>query len=242
MRPERQCDVLRSARTRSARYFAIVLLISLILPRPVNATSCAGGASIVTAYRFAAAMFVAAVERVEPPRAVWTREPDGSYSGSITSGSDDVVFSIQDVFNGAARGRVQLKSDFRFKENERYVVYAGALNGTLDVSVCSRTRLLSEAAEDLKFVDGLRRSIPQGVLWGLVLEEGKNTDPVDVVALRSGIYYRVHSQRDGYHMVLAPGTYLVWVERDGRTLVNAETIEVRDGEERAHYISFKVQR
>src|SRR5687767_2103987 len=51
-------------------YFAIILLGSLILPRPAHPVSCAGGASIATAHHGAAAMFVAAVERVEPPRSV----------------------------------------------------------------------------------------------------------------------------------------------------------------------------
>ena len=223
-------------------YFAIVLLGSLILPRPASATSCTGGGSIVTAHRVAAAIFTATVERVQQPQPVVTNLPDGAVQVSITSGPDQVILSIHDVFKGTVPGRVQLESDFRFVEKGRYFVYAYAMNGALNVSLCSRTRLLSEAVEDVKFVDGLRRSIPQGVLWGLVLQDGKNPGPVEIVVLRNGIYYRANSQFDGYHVVLSPGTYLVWAERDGRNLVNPEPIEIRDGEEKAHVISFNGQR
>ena len=230
------------APTMRTSCIALIALASVALPRPATATSCAGGGSIATAHRLAAAVFVATVERVEPPKPVVTTEPDGSVTGSVTSGPDTVGLAIQDVFKGAVQGRIRLTSDFRFAENERYLIYADDVKGTITVSICSRTRPLSEAAEDLKFMDGRRRSMPQGVLWGLVLQDGKNPGPVEIVALRNGVHHRIASQGDGYHVVLSPGRYLVWAERDGRTLVDPETIEIRDGEETMYVISFAGER
>jgi hypothetical protein len=230
---------------RSSARTSGVLLVGFVLVtvRTSYANSCAGQASIAAALRSADAVFVATIDRVAPRAAKVTHSSDGSTSVSISSGPDDAVLSITDAIKGSQGGRIQVKSDIHLIEKETYLVYAAWTGSVLGVSSCSRTRVRAEAAEDLKFFDGLRQGRPQAVLYGLVVQRRADSpdavglyapvDSYEIVAGRDGREYRSTVSKNGqFQIVLPPGSYLVWIESQGRVVTNAHTIDLRDAEER----------
>lgn len=75
-----------------------------------------------------------------------------------------VRFSLEEVFRGEQKAEAEVLTGlgggdcgFAFTKGERYLVYAyhNVQTGKLQVSVCSRTRLLSEATEDLRYIRNL---------------------------------------------------------------------------------------
>jgi len=69
---------------------------------------------------------------------------------SVQRGFTNEVSGTVDVITGMGGG----DCGYDFKEGERYLIYAfrSVSSGRLTASICSRTRLLSEAAEDLKYL------------------------------------------------------------------------------------------
>ena len=129
-------------------------------------------------------------------------------------------------------------SDYPFAANERYLIF-GAIGPTgLVVSTCSRTRIMSEATQDLKFLKGAKSGAAQAVVYGQVMRRRADggrygpTDPFTVVAVAAGNRHEVGTAKYGhFDLILPPGSYLLWVEQGGRQLTNLESLEVRHGDE-----------
>ncbi len=94
-----------------------------------------------------------------------------------------VRFEVEENFRGQPRTSIEVTTGegggdcgFHFRTGERYLVYAGELpeTGRLYTSICTRTRLLSEAAADLDFLR--KRGDPgRGAgLEGTILEIGRD--------------------------------------------------------------------
>ncbi len=102
-------------------------------------------------YWRADAVFTGVATRVVPV-ADTTQLAFGPYS------STTVYFSVEEIFKGVKGGAIVLELDYcghSFKEGERYLVYAhrNTFNKKLNVRAGStRTRLLSEAKEDLEYI------------------------------------------------------------------------------------------
>ena len=75
-----------------------------------------------------------------------------------------VTFAVERAFRGAEGASVGVTTGmgggdcgYEFKAGERYLVYAyKAKDGQLHTGICSRTRPIAEAADDLIFIEGLR--------------------------------------------------------------------------------------
>jgi hypothetical protein len=77
------------------------------------------------------------------------------------------VGQIVDVMTGQGGG----DCGYRFEPNEHYLVYAHkGENGVLSTGICSPTKKLSEAGEDLQYIDSLAAAKPAGSLFGGVWE------------------------------------------------------------------------
>lgn len=115
---------------------------------------------------------------------------------------------------------------YDFRVGTKYLVYAHEVEGKpwVGTSICSRTRPLSEAAEDLSFIRGISNSPPGSLLYGVArryrinLETGgwDAQEPIAgaKVIATSGEHQRVEStDADGnYHFKeLPPGKYTVRV-------------------------------
>jgi hypothetical protein len=132
-----------------------------------------------------------------------------------------VILYLETGFRGVTGNEVKLESEigdceFRFEKRQRYFVYASRdkVTNTLRTSACTRTKLLSEAAEDLAFAEKVSRGAGDLVILGRALED--QHIPVKNV----GVYVRGNDQEynastgeDGSFAVPvpAPGRYQVRV-------------------------------
>jgi len=89
-----------------------------------------------------------------------------------------IRFLVQESFKGVAGYEVEIHSGtgggdcgYAFLRNESYLVYAyeSREDKKLYTSVCTRTRHLSNASEDLLFLRGLSRTKPGGTIYGRLL-------------------------------------------------------------------------
>jgi hypothetical protein len=87
-----------------------------------------------------------------------------------------VYFTIEEAFKGVGGTGVVINLDdcgYRFKEGERYLVYAHRNNNSQELHVLAgftRTRPLSEAAEDLQYIRGLASAEPGSRVFGKVTQ------------------------------------------------------------------------
>ena len=85
-----------------------------------------------------------------------------------------VYLNVEEAFKGVQDSAVVFELDhcgYFFKEDERYLVYARLNRNTKQLEVRSgnsRTRLLSDAAEDLQYIRGLSSAEPGGRIVGKV--------------------------------------------------------------------------
>ncbi len=91
--------------------------------------------------------------------------------------SSTVYFTVEEAFKGVAGTGIVVNLDYcgyRFKEGERYLVYAhrDPNNNELDIRAGNtRTRPLAEAAEDLAYIRGLASAEPGSRVFGKVVQQ-----------------------------------------------------------------------
>ena len=125
-----------------------------------------------------------------------------------------------DVFTGTGGG----DCGYAFKTGEQYLVYAFRRQGRLTTGICSRTRPLAEAGEDLKFIQGLAAAPAGARVSGTITHwendfatrEPRRYPPVaDVhVQLRgTGVTREARTDENGHYEMtgVRPGKYEVVV-------------------------------
>jgi hypothetical protein len=131
-------------------------------------------------------------------------------------GSQPSNVSVLTAGSGAACG-------YTFKEGQRYLVYASRNTQTpeLVTGICSRTRSLAEAADDLQFLQTLSAPSDRGRLYGTVTHWERDIStrqPRDYGAVPNvrvnvrGVDMVVDTRTDDagrYEVRLPPGTYAV---------------------------------
>jgi hypothetical protein len=237
---------------------ALVVVGGIWSPRTAEACGCGGTTPSPVAFRHSAAVFVGRVNAVKTPPPPTGTNPDGSVWGSVTpAGPSIVTFEIRRVFRGSIREQAVLNAghttcDFLFRPSEIWLIYALEEDGVLSTHKCLRTRLVSEAPEDLRYLDGLLEGRPQALLSGNVFERtitpdgapapGALFETLDVVATGGGQRFRTKTDRWGpYQLVLPPGEFEVWVERGGRRVTPTSTIRVRNGDEQTLAFTAELQ-
>src|SRR5262245_55396765 len=124
----------------NAAIAVFVTAVVLSVPSAALACSCGGQASSSNGLASADVVFLGIVA----PKADWSR------SG--------VVFDVVRTFKGPANGRVTVAGgdglsfstcDIAFSPGERWLVYARQGDGPLQANKCARTRLESDAGQDL---------------------------------------------------------------------------------------------
>ena len=140
-----------------------------------------------------------------------------------------VYFTIEEAFKGVGGTGIVLNLDhcgYGFKEGERYLVYAHRNdNKELDVSIGhTRTRPLSEAAEDLQYIRGLASAEPGSRVFGKVTQLTLNikkgaldSDPLrEIRVILEGNNHRqeLFTDSEGRYEFkrLPPGTYRIRAE------------------------------
>jgi 5-hydroxyisourate hydrolase-like protein (transthyretin family) len=93
-----------------------------------------------------------------------------------------VVFAVERAFRGAEGPAVEVTTGmgggdcgYAFKEGERYVVYGyRSSDGRLSTGSCTRTRLASQAADDLTFLGQLSSPAVSGHVFGVVTHRNRD--------------------------------------------------------------------
>lgn len=135
-------------------FLSITLIFMALLtvrPSVTYACSCVVPAEPLEALESSSAVFVGKVVNIKEPR------------GTIISSADPVkvTFDVDSSWKGVEGNKVTMTTalssascGFEFVEGESYIVYAYANDeddsGKLEASLCSRTKLLASASEDLK--------------------------------------------------------------------------------------------
>jgi hypothetical protein len=87
-----------------------------------------------------------------------------------------VRLSVDSAFRGVTGSEVELTTGlgggdcgFGFVKAQQYLVYAYERGGKLSTGICSRTRNISRAAEDLNYIRGLAKAKPGATIIGKVI-------------------------------------------------------------------------
>jgi hypothetical protein len=235
---------------RSASGAAVIWTLLTAIPPSVEACSCGGTVASAPAFRASMLVFVGTVERVDQPQSWWRTNSDGSITGGSGTGPRVVTFVVTRAFRGVAETRIRITGNSAgscgtpFRVDETWLVYASDQQGRgIEADACSRTRLLSEAGEDLKYLEGLAVGRPQALVYGdvhqqIVGPDGKPAfralfEPLQVVAVGTAGRFAVTTDRWGpYQIVLPPGDFQLRVERQGRQVTALVTVRVGSGDER----------
>lgn len=139
-----------------------------------------------------------------------------------------VRLSVDEAFRGVEGPQVEVQTGlgdsdcgFSFRQARQYLIYAVESEGKLVTNICLRTKNISEAADDLKYMRGLRNGKPNGSIYGEVVEQLRNeTAGVDkkampgaTVAITGETTKEIKTDAKGEYRVdaLPPGDYTVKV-------------------------------
>lgn len=229
----------------------LLLLASLaFFEWEARACSCVGPRPPCQAYWEASAVFVGAVtgER-EPPRRTpeeWAKRAEAGEWPQRT-----FTFAVERPLRGVEGAQVEVATGFGggdcgydFQVGERYIVYAyrNQKTGALTTGICTRTRPLESAAEDLQYVVGLAQGGATGAtVFGQVMrerrverEEGDTSEYVPVAGVKvevagAGKTFRAETDAAGKYTVagLPAGEYALKAELPETLLVSGQPEKFR---------------
>ena len=233
---------------RSVLGIVVVGLGILLQPAVAEACGCAGTMTSAEAFRRADVVFVGTVASVQGPRISSQVNADGSVAGGVVPGPRAAIFDVVRVFRGSAVRQIAIAvtgttCDHPFKRGERWLVYAQASEGRVTTDKCTRTRLEGEASQDLVYLEGLEQHRALGIVHGEVVRRnagagrepvlGVLSEPLQVIAVGAGGRVETTTDRWGpYQLVLPPGDFSVWVEREGLAVTPRHSVQVAHGIER----------
>jgi Carboxypeptidase regulatory-like domain len=217
-------DMARPSLGSLAAICFLVLTAVVITARPAAGCSCVTGAPVCEAFWQATAVFTGRVTDIEPVTA-----RDGPPRTHRL-----VHFEVIDGFRGVtSESTVALVTGqgggdcgYEFRPGNAYIVYAvtNPQSGQLTTSICSRTRLLGEASDDITYARAIRTNpTAGGTISGTVRDGDRMNEDrheyapksgVPVVLTRDGVEYRAVTDQSGAFQIggLAAGTYAVRIE------------------------------
>jgi hypothetical protein len=161
----------KTARALAAAIFGVALFI-LIFTGDVEACSCmAGGNSPCQAYWNADVVFIGTVEKITSVN---------SRDGADRFERRRVSFGISEAFRGIQAEQAEVLTGmgggdcgYGFKTGETYLVYAyrDKQTGRLSTGICTRTRPLARAKDDLDYIRNLPSAAPGAVIFGKVYKQ-----------------------------------------------------------------------
>jgi len=197
--------------------WSVVLVASVLLPMPGKACSCLASGPPCRAFANTPTIFAGRVTKIST---IYRRESFGEYRNRLVS------FEVERSYRGWEAKTAEVVTGwghgdcgYDFKEGVSYLVYAfhGPENGELGTGICSRTRPLSKASEDLEFLS--RKDDPSlgAGIEGTIAELNAAGQIVDylegISVLVEGPSGRkaVVSQKNGFFQLwgLLPGSYRV---------------------------------
>ncbi len=225
----------------------LIATLALLLTPDANLACCGGTQGSPDAYVSASDVFICEVVEVFQPPPEMTHNSDGSVSVSGSTKPGFVRLSVEKSYKGDQGTEVQLPLDrtsggYWFEVGEEYLIYADREDGKLRTGKCMRTRSLSKASSDIKYLEAIQRDEPQATIYGYVLKEFFDQDgkmglqtPFEefmVIAKSEDLHVEVLAEKSGeYEIALPPGKYEVWVERVGVIVSRStEAVTLKDHE------------
>src|SRR5262245_47844921 len=128
-------------------------------------------------YAQSAAVFVGVVSNVSLT-AISRGQPSEVYLGKV------VRFSVEKAYKGVESPEISVQTGngggdcgYPFESGKRYLVYAYSIpNGKLGTGICSRTKPLSKASEDLDYLQGLPESASESRVSGTLIRYTDDRD------------------------------------------------------------------
>ena len=157
---------------------AVVFLFS---PLVIQACSCMFSGLPCQSYWNTPIVFSGRVVEITTPKIEETR--------SAAFPRKTVRFAVSQAFRGISGTMVEVVTGtgggdcgYDFKLNENYLVYADNYQGKIYTGICNRTRLLSEADEDIEYINNLSKLKAGAMIYGAVhkfryLKSGEEWQP-----------------------------------------------------------------
>lgn len=165
---------------------AVAALLALVaLPSRADACSCVAGAPLCQTFWSTPLVFSGTVTEIEPvpsenPRLMSTRRI--------------VRFRVGRTWRGDASGTIEIGTGmgggdcgYNFVKGEQYLVFASGSPGRYSTGICSRTRPLDTAAEDLNYLETALKPSVAGRIFGTAEYQRRSGD----LAVRPVVGYTV---------------------------------------------------
>jgi SdrD B-like domain len=165
--------IARNIAGLNAHILLLVLpaLLIVLSPSIANACQCNRQAPPCEEFPRASAVFIGRViDSAEQKTEIDSNGSKRTYDVGI------IRFEVEEVFKGIESPTVEIRSGtsgadcgYWFTRGERYLVYAyGDHTGNLETNVCTRTRPIKDAAEDLQYLRNRPRKGVGGRIYGTV--------------------------------------------------------------------------
>lgn len=205
---------------------------------------------------------------VSPCEEYW--QTDAVFAGTVVGSSEIMTepagyksrlvrFSVEQNYRGVEGAFVEVVTGqgggdcgYGFKQGGQYLVYAhhNGKDKRLYTGICTRTRPLDKAADDLAFIRGLATAEPSGVIFGTVSKrnhewkEGeswrKGVGLAELTIEGEGTRYELKSNAQGEFRIegLAPGAYKVRLKiPPGLAQLNAQSEFAETTEQEAKVVA-----
>jgi hypothetical protein len=191
---------------------AVVGLAALLLPSPAAGCSCVQQRPACQAFWDPGAVFVGTVTSIGPA----DKDVDPPFEGrrvrfEIVEAFHGVTTSVVDVYTGMGGG----DCGYPFVVGQRYLVYAYEAGARLTAGICSRTRPLSAATEDLAYMRSLPATGALGAtITGSVHHRDRN------IATKPGVTMTAPVGSLGVVMDCGGAAYRATADADGRFTIS----------------------
>jgi hypothetical protein len=156
--------------------------------------------------------------------------PDDRGRVSVAHGPTRVRFVVEESFRGNVKEEIELEyfagdsCAYNFEKDTKYLIYASERDDKLSVHKCSRTRPLSMADDDLKYIRGLKDEGQKGTIYGQIHNRVTRADgetglrmpmkEITVIAEGENGEFKTLSQPTGLFEInnLVPGGYRIRIE------------------------------
>ena len=135
---------------RAGQLLVLAAAFLVITARPADACTCAGRIAVCEAFWKTPVVFEGEVLSIVPVANSRGEEypPERRVRFAIGKVHRGDIGDTAELMTGAGGG----DCGYTFKQGGRYLVYANFYAGKLTAGICSRTRLLADAAEDLEYL------------------------------------------------------------------------------------------
>jgi len=154
---------------------AATLLLATGLFQPLLACSCLESGPPCAAWGSSDGVFLGRVVDISVVADIPKDKDPADFPFAFKRSTMRVRFQVETAFRGVAVGTVEVTTDadsgggcgYPFELNRRYVVYGDREpDNSFGTSICSRTRRVENAAEDLSFFKGLSTAPPGARVYG----------------------------------------------------------------------------